>query len=626
MEITKEYIKTHQIDNFLGKLEELLNQRHEVYFDEEMCVKLFSLLRSRIAMQREECNFLIYMASQPGAFYSLKSTSVCDFLVTEMKVDQNKFIYKNKFSMDMKEVLIPLSKSRSIDKWTKHFLEQYIALKKMESALSGFESKYQRSEFPPEGGVIMRYRTEIQETGRVYYSNEPIVSVPKFFLPAMRAPKDKYLLWGDFAQIDFRLAYNLLLRTKENEKYFKEYEIDENGNVTVSDKWSEDYYKSFARSVLKNKFNQEEFLGQRNGYKTNSLAAVYGSGIPTMNISYPDSELNTAIKNEITTNEKYNNYKQRFKKMIEGSDLITIYDYFGFERTLDTRIYGIENKCLNTPIQATSASLVTHLILIMKEVIPELDVYLIRHDEPIFMIDKNKLTDEVKNKIQYFQNIVLDDSLPFRLDFSYGEYYLDNNNGKNTIPKSDKYLHITTDNWSIYDYSPVRDTAEMEFSHVEYKDLHYALVLHEVEKLDRDKEFRLFLVGGTITKHQLRKEFNKFLVNYCTKNHIGLVKSTSSMFGEDVKEETLGAINVKYCKSFCHGLSMISKATNFLDGNIDESLDWMSVEDCTREINETVSLEKTNISSVNIDSIPMDIDRDILGSVSTEINKSKLFS
>ena len=82
-----------------------------------------------------------------------------------------------------------------------------------------------------------------------------ISQIPKDYAKFISVEEGYFLAWGDFAQADLRIAYNLLLRNEENYGLM----------ASVTDK-----YEGIARLVAdanNEPFDYEKFKAERNLYK-----------------------------------------------------------------------------------------------------------------------------------------------------------------------------------------------------------------------------------------------------------------------------------------------------------------------------------------------------------------------
>lgn len=233
-----------------------------------------------------------------------------------------------------------------------------------------------------------------QSTGRYYTNSDNLQGWNLKIVPAFTAPKDYYLVWADFDQIDLRVAANLVLF---------------NGHPEMVKEFDEtpDKYEAIAKIICKrlNKpFDLEKFKANRKAYKRAVLARLYGASMKTMMSSgFTDTGEISMLNDYYNSHQYYQEYIESFRQAIAFEAEVCIEDYFGFERRIAVsgKNYGGRNaqvleSCLNTPIQSTSNDIVMLWVNEVTKRFRDLGfgkdkfrVALLRHDEAIFLVHKD---------------------------------------------------------------------------------------------------------------------------------------------------------------------------------------------------------------------------------------------
>lgn len=323
------------------------------------------------------------------------------------------------FSLDMKRVLTPLM----MNGYAKEFLEVYTEYKSVKSKCSNIASIISACNEPSlvkqDGTELYKllYSVNQQTNLRYNYKNFDIISqIPKEYVNTITVEDEYFLAWGDFAQSDLRIAYNLLLRNNDN------YEI----MLKTDDK-----YEGIARLIAKangEDFDYNAFRENRALYKVYVLETIYGTRGSSVQST---RNFIQALAKYLDSCDKYNEYIRRIDNTIAMNLPVITKGYFGFEQAVPSNLHrsvDIRNFALNSPIQTGTSEI---MILTVNSIIskfrqlgygPEdVSVYMVRHDEPIFKLSKKAIKDAwiFKNASE----IYVDDWIPLKLDFKYGYYY-----------------------------------------------------------------------------------------------------------------------------------------------------------------------------------------------------------
>lgn len=259
-------------------------------------------------------------------------------------------------------------------------------------------------------------------TGRYYTRNDNIQNIPKLYLPCMRSISDDYLLvWGDLDQIDLRVAYYAILsESEEDDVIFKS---------------CDDKYEAVARIIdkkLGRDFNLELFKDNRKKYKTGILARCYGQSLSSLTREVGDADFARMLDNYYKSNKRYMQMYQNADMMCRSYDTIEVYTYFGnccpVDLTNESTSEGKLKSVLNCPIQSTSNDVIMHMVNKTVREFRDMGVdedkfrvYMIRHDEPIFMIHKSVL--DYLPIIRKNTVMQIDNWGPITMSLDIGTYY-----------------------------------------------------------------------------------------------------------------------------------------------------------------------------------------------------------
>lgn len=273
----------------------------------------------------------------------------------------------------------------------------------------------------------MGFHYEQRATGRYYTIDDNLQGWNKEVTSSLTTPMDYYLWWGDFDQIDLRVfLYSMLLQADPK---FREFLV-----------LYEDKYEAFTRymfQTLGTKFNKEQFTKNRQKYKAGVLSSLYGITQESLTKKLDgDRELAKMFVDFFSINEAYRVFKQNISDAIRVGCGLTLTDYFGVKRTIETRGTVPHprtiNQALNEPNQCCSNSIV---ILWVNEVMKQfrdlgydksmIDCYLIRHDEIVIKFHKSVFKDLwiLKDAMQ----IQVDDWDMLTMECGVGIYYGEEN-------------------------------------------------------------------------------------------------------------------------------------------------------------------------------------------------------
>lgn len=323
------------------------------------------------------------------------------------------------YSVDINKVLKPLLRNG----YATEFLSLYIEHRSVATKCSKIKTiidSAQETEFENVAGdrlYQVKYSVNPRINLRFNYSHMDIIGqFSSEYVSAMSAPKGYCLVWADFAQSDLRIAYSLLLRNEKNYQTM----------LNCKDK-----YEGIARLVAEannEEFNLEEFKKKRNLYKVYVLETIYG----TRNTIIKDCrKFINSLASYLEKCEKYQEYIKRINKYVDLDIPVVTKSYFGYEQQVP--IYNadrtnIRNFALNSPVQTGTSEL---MILTVNWILDkfysmgyteeDISVYMVRHDEPVFLVKESLLRDSWVFKQS--SSIQVDDWIPLELEYSCGYHY-----------------------------------------------------------------------------------------------------------------------------------------------------------------------------------------------------------
>lgn len=362
-------------------------------FDQEMLCKLYMSINSE------------------GLYNSTNKEILISYLLSK-GVEEQSFIIKGRkdLSIDMKKVIEPLYQ-RGIHKdvlgpYMKYrsYISYYNFLKKLLKSQDALPATRNDT------NVIINYpfTVEERENLRAYYSNLSVISIPKLYSNIITVPDTNFFLaWGDYPQADWRLAYSLFIRDETNAKVMDMYE---------------DSYEGIAALIEGDNFDKDTFMAHRNEYKVNTLKTFYGSS--------SNDAIVKKLHDFFMSCKKYKKYYNDLNLLYSFKLPICCKSYFGFEQLLPEQKSANDfiSKGLNTPIQTMTSHLVIETVFGILDKFfslgysnTDIQVYFVRHDEPIFLVHKSILKDAWV--FGDCSQIHIDGFSPFKLDFHFGYNY-----------------------------------------------------------------------------------------------------------------------------------------------------------------------------------------------------------
>ena len=398
-----------------------LNRRGYILFDRGTAEIDAEYMRSQSETLANDAKFIMKLRSG-CRYYALSKESVLGYLKNTEGCPSHYFSTRKTQgeSLDMKKVL---GKLRSNGKAVE-FLDSYMAHRSMKSKHDSFRkliegcNRYVADDVNGAKLYAIPFNANVQKNLRFNFRSYDIISqIPKESCSTIAAEDGYFLAWGDFAQSDFRIAYNLFMRSEENDKIMLKYE---------------DKYEALARimkKTLNQDFDLEEFKAQRKLYKQLVLATIYG----TRGSVVPEEDrFIKAFSLYLSKCPRYTEYYKRLLGHLEMRSTLRLLSYFGGEEFIYFDKMSDKNSvlydALNSPVQKGTSEIVIRTVMSILEMAraagydeDQFSLYFTRHDEPLFRIRMDAI-DSLWILNQHSE-ILVDDWSPLALDFDFGYHY-----------------------------------------------------------------------------------------------------------------------------------------------------------------------------------------------------------
>lgn len=397
---------THTMDEYLAVLSKSL----KIYIDAE---RLKAAIKEAEWKVQDRANLALMWLriESSGSYSSAGPDQLADYL-TRRGIDitrKRKGASTKTVSLDAKKVIAPLIERGVETDLLQHYVE-YRSAKTQLSFLRGLEPELRHAKLTPAGRAVVAYDTHVDEQDnlRTYYSDIAVVSIPKVYKSIIGAKGDEYYLaWADLPQADLRGAYNLFLRTPENVQVMREFE---------------DAYEGIATLAEGDHFNHDTFKENRKYYKVSALKVFYNSK--------DNSPVSEDLRAFYNSSERYTRYCYDLRVLYRFKLPIPIKSYFGCEQYLPEASYADRfiSKGLNTPIQWFTSHIVNEIVMnILRKfwslgyTEEDINVYFVRHDEPLFQFRRTILKDAWIFK--EFSTVIVPGFSPIILNFFFGDFY-----------------------------------------------------------------------------------------------------------------------------------------------------------------------------------------------------------
>lgn len=466
-----------------------------VYIDYNKYIVRLNRFLAYYNSAREECMFWIKLASL-GTYRELTRDTLIRTLIDYCGLNDDLLMTRNAqrervFSVDQTKVILPLkeyldSRAESAGEGmylASHIIDSYLIYKQYKSLYDQSKAKLGRLLPTDKEGYCtdlrrIGFKYEMKETGRFYTYDDNLQNWNLEFVSTICAPKDYFLFWCDFNQIDFRVGYHIYLRepgSKEDKLYMED-----------SDK-----YRAMYKIICAAQGQEPDldlFKKYRQSYKKAILSAMYNASENTLANDIKNRELAHQLKSFFNNNAKYQDFLQILHRVIDFNVEVPVRDYFGFLRTIPIpadintqygarrNTYGalssLVSQGCNTPIQATSNSILVIWLNSLLDRFAELGMgpdkvrpYLIRHDECIFLCHKDIIP--YLYIFKDFMQIAIDNWNILDLEEHLGTYYkepldwLEEAYAQCCEANKDDIAPRTVDSPRTAPYRPIADVVEV---------------------------------------------------------------------------------------------------------------------------------------------------------------------
>lgn len=404
----------------LDLYEQRIKDRGYILFDKEVLATDLEYMESRVQTMASFAKDTMFFRSS-GNCFSLQKDGILNYLMNYEGCPTRYFSLHGRsgYSLDQKKVLSKLVGNG----YAKEFIDYYCAYRSLVTKTGNLRSIINSCSI--ECGVNefstkltkLPFNVNVQRNLRFNYKNFDIISqLPKECCNVISVDDGYFLAWGDFAQSDFRVAYNLFLRSTENDKIMNAYG---------------DKYEALARIVantLGQKFDLEGFKRDRKLYKVLVLATMYGT---RSSVIPEERDFIQVFSDFLMRCPGYATFYERLERRVRLGLPIVLESYFGHEESVAIYPHYQQNsvyEALNSPVQTGTSEIVINTVNAILDTFYALgyseddaSVYFVRHDEPVFRFSKKVLKDIwVLNN---FSKILVDDWTPLQLDFDFGYYY-----------------------------------------------------------------------------------------------------------------------------------------------------------------------------------------------------------
>jgi hypothetical protein len=392
-----------------------LNRRGCVYVDRDKLIAVYHGLSAKSATCYKLC-LRIMQSNSDTVYYDLSRDIVLKYLQKWENVGEHRLRSRNVkgLSLNSGNVLQPLMDAGFANEFLGAYTS-YTSLFARVNKLSGLLGSLELADCVGNMDEVLLnvpFTAVVQQNLRFNYNNKDIIAVPWEMNSTFKAPKGKCLVWGDIDQADMKVAYNLLLMNEENSKLMLKYP---------------DTYEGFSRLIAAmdgSEFDYDTFVSERDVYKKYCLETVYGTHAGK---GKTEDKFVKSFVRFLSTCSRYQMYKEIIEDRINSGLPMTIQGYFGHQEILSP-VSDNRNKALNTPCQTTTSELV---IIIVNSILDkfeslgfgsdDVDVYFVRHDEPIFVMSLELLS----YLWVYYEHssVQIDNWTPLGLKFSVGYTY-----------------------------------------------------------------------------------------------------------------------------------------------------------------------------------------------------------
>lgn len=453
----------------------------KIYIDEAKYITALNTFTAQLDSSAAACRNLIRLITL-HKYYEINADSMYAALIDYAGLSERDFEVRTpdgtRRSLDRTKILTPIQnrleenvhKAQEGIQLALQLIERYLEYTELKSLCNNARAKLKRfSQDTTEGwGPTLRtidFHYTQRVTGRYYTKDDNIQGWNLNMVTSIAAPKDYFLVWCDFAQIDLRVAYQLYLKMAGSQ--------DDKIYVQTEDKYEAIF--TIMNNALEQTPDYALFQEYRQAYKRAVLSAIYNASENSLGKAINNRDLAHALKTYIDTNPRYKAFRDTLDRVMQFGIEINIVDYFGFKRNMPIasashfyESYSAVAQGCNTPIQATSNSIVVHWINSVVDKFQSLGYnqdkfrpYLIRHDEGVFLVHIDVMKDLWH--LQDFCKIAVDDWDILSMEPHMGFYYkeeepeLEQMYHDKCLANKDKFQPRSVTQPRSPDYTPLAD-------------------------------------------------------------------------------------------------------------------------------------------------------------------------
>lgn len=401
-----------------------------------------------------EASIMFFILSE-GRYYDAIPDDIIAFLLSK-GVSEHFFKVRNVkgYSFDMTKVVQPLLDKNIYPE----ILEPYVTSRSYLTKGNFLRKMIPRGVPNSYKGIpIFTYSYEVEPRSnlRVYYRDLSITQIPKEYsnMITVSQPGEEFLISFDCPQMDFRMAYNLFLRSPENDAVFAN---------------SQDNYESLARLVEGEEFDPKVFKEKRSEYKLFALKVFYNSG--------DTSSIAPKLREFYMRHPKYKKYYENLELLSNLNIPVNCTSYFGYTQPIPANNRkDFLSKGLNTPMQTmTSHVVIESLFGILEKFYnlgyteDDISLYFSRHDELVFRAKRSILKDLWV--LGDCSSIYVDGFNPIPLEFHLGYYYSEDDDELMALFRQScaenvhRYTKVApADKKAAIDYNPLASVVHISF-------------------------------------------------------------------------------------------------------------------------------------------------------------------
>lgn len=475
-----------------------------VYVDTRKYTLLLNNFIGKLNSARAQLEHLLALASL-NYWREVSSDAVIHTLVDYCGLNERDLQVRNAYkeyvySLDQVKVLEPLK--QRLDSYAptaqegyrlaSEIVDAYLTYREYKTIVDNARAKIKRFRKSEQAGWFgelskIDFVYEQKDTGRYYTKNDNLQAWNLNMVPCITVPQGYFLVWADFAQIDFRVAYHVYLKQTGSE-YDEIYKSENDKYLAM--------YKIMCKA-LGQEANVAKFKTHRKAFKKAILSAVYNAAERSLAVDMKDADLAKSLHTYVYQNPGYKWFREVLDRVIQFGIEVPIRDYFGFTRVIplpSSKDFWANNQVVskgcNTPIQATSNGI---LMLWLEAVLQGFEAkgfsrdkhvipYLVRHDEVIFMVHQSVMP--YLWLFNEFMQIALDDWDLLELEPHIGLYYKEPSEELEALYASQikehagEYTPRTVNTPRVPEYRPISDVITIYtytmHTPVEYAKIHGA--------------------------------------------------------------------------------------------------------------------------------------------------------